>query len=180
MIRSYWELHFGEQCNDKKDCGFKGRMSWYRRGGSFVCVHRSLHEMKALVVSIWGLCTTEGEVRLQVPVRELLGGHSSVEAGGRKGRGSDDESSGPQLPKKAKRRLEGRDADARQRIVGPWAWQYHAVACVWLMPPMRPAIVVSCVANMTHGSPSCDRHDARSTRLATAYAAAGVCTCYLA
>ncbi|RWW41077.1 hypothetical protein BHE74_00053425 [Ensete ventricosum] len=38
---------------------------------------------------------------------------------------------------------------------------------------MRPAIVVSCVANMTHGSPSCDRHDARSTRLATAYAAAG-------
>ncbi|RZS05573.1 hypothetical protein BHM03_00036102 [Ensete ventricosum] len=30
---------------------------------------------------------------------ELLGGHSGVEAGGRKGRGSDDESSGAQLPK---------------------------------------------------------------------------------
>ncbi|RRT48623.1 hypothetical protein B296_00010693, partial [Ensete ventricosum] len=30
---------------------------------------------------------------------ELLGGHSGVEAGGRKGRESDDESSGAQLPK---------------------------------------------------------------------------------
>ncbi|RWW42719.1 hypothetical protein BHE74_00051699 [Ensete ventricosum] len=30
---------------------------------------------------------------------ELLGGHSGVEAGGRKGRGSDDESSEAQLPK---------------------------------------------------------------------------------
>ncbi|RZS08599.1 hypothetical protein BHM03_00039589, partial [Ensete ventricosum] len=30
---------------------------------------------------------------------ELLGGHSGVEASGRKGRGSDDESSGVQLPK---------------------------------------------------------------------------------
>ncbi|RZR74882.1 hypothetical protein BHM03_00045488 [Ensete ventricosum] len=31
--------------------------------------------------------------------RKLLGGHSGVEVGGRKGRGSDDESSGAQLPK---------------------------------------------------------------------------------
>ncbi|RZR90424.1 hypothetical protein BHM03_00018290 [Ensete ventricosum] len=31
---------------------------------------------------------------------KLLGGHSGVEAGGRKGRGSDDESSGAQLPKR--------------------------------------------------------------------------------
>ncbi|RWV79619.1 hypothetical protein GW17_00059216 [Ensete ventricosum] len=31
--------------------------------------------------------------------RELLGGHSGVEAGDRKGRGSDDESNGAQLPK---------------------------------------------------------------------------------
>ncbi|RZR87827.1 hypothetical protein BHM03_00015290 [Ensete ventricosum] len=62
--------------------------------------------MKAMVPQ--GLRTTEGEVRLQVPVspiegtrlyKELLGAHSSVEAGGRKGRGSDDESSGAQLPK---------------------------------------------------------------------------------
>ncbi|RZR71578.1 hypothetical protein BHM03_00005930 [Ensete ventricosum] len=30
---------------------------------------------------------------------ELLGGHSGVEAGGRKGRGSNNESSGAQLPK---------------------------------------------------------------------------------
>ncbi|RZS05347.1 hypothetical protein BHM03_00035845 [Ensete ventricosum] len=38
----------------------------------------------------------------------LLGGHSGVEAGGRKGQGSDDESNGAQLPKKAKHRLERR------------------------------------------------------------------------
>ncbi|RZR87533.1 hypothetical protein BHM03_00014956 [Ensete ventricosum] len=31
--------------------------------------------------------------------RELLGGHSGVEVGGRKGRGRDDKSSGAQLPK---------------------------------------------------------------------------------
>ncbi|RZR85905.1 hypothetical protein BHM03_00012967 [Ensete ventricosum] len=90
--------------------------------------------MKALVISIWGLCTTEGEVRLQVPLSpmegdliiqrigaspgtrwwrqymtvavclsidqgELLEGHSGVEVGGRKGRGSDDESSGAKLTK---------------------------------------------------------------------------------
>ncbi|RWW87483.1 hypothetical protein BHE74_00003680 [Ensete ventricosum] len=65
--------------------------------------------MKALVISIWGLCTTKGVVRLQVPVSpmegtrlykgELLGGHSGVKASSRKGRGSDDESSGAQLPK---------------------------------------------------------------------------------
>ncbi|RZS19518.1 hypothetical protein BHM03_00051908 [Ensete ventricosum] len=36
-------------------------------------------------------------IRLREP--ELLGGHSGVEAGGRKERGSDDESSGAQLPK---------------------------------------------------------------------------------
>ncbi|RZR81993.1 hypothetical protein BHM03_00008329 [Ensete ventricosum] len=39
-------------------------------GESSVCAHRSLHQMKALIVSIWGLCTTEGVVRLQVPVVE--------------------------------------------------------------------------------------------------------------
>ncbi|RZS23454.1 hypothetical protein BHM03_00056394 [Ensete ventricosum] len=38
-------------------------------------------------------------VCLSIDHGELLGGHSSVEAGGRKGRGSDDESSGAQLPK---------------------------------------------------------------------------------
>ncbi|RWW53709.1 hypothetical protein BHE74_00039784 [Ensete ventricosum] len=29
--------------------------------------------MKALVISIWGLCTTEGEVRLQVPMSPMEG-----------------------------------------------------------------------------------------------------------
>ncbi|RWW64036.1 hypothetical protein BHE74_00028751 [Ensete ventricosum] len=37
MIRSYWELHFGEQHNGKKGYGFKKGMPWYRRGGSSVC-----------------------------------------------------------------------------------------------------------------------------------------------
>ncbi|RWV93772.1 hypothetical protein GW17_00043744 [Ensete ventricosum] len=38
-------------------------------------------------------------VCLSIDQGELLGGHSGVEAGGRKGRGSNDESSGAQLPK---------------------------------------------------------------------------------
>ncbi|RRT80225.1 hypothetical protein B296_00008335 [Ensete ventricosum] len=38
-------------------------------------------------------------VSLSIDQGELLGGQSGVEAGGRKGRGSDDESSGAQLPK---------------------------------------------------------------------------------
>ncbi|RWW48728.1 hypothetical protein BHE74_00045178 [Ensete ventricosum] len=38
-------------------------------------------------------------VCLSIDQGELLGGHSGVEAGGRKGQGSDDESSGAQLPK---------------------------------------------------------------------------------
>ncbi|RRT33043.1 hypothetical protein B296_00055282 [Ensete ventricosum] len=47
-------------------------MSWYRRGGSSF-VHRSLHWMKALVISIWGLYTTEEEVQVQVPVSPMEG-----------------------------------------------------------------------------------------------------------
>ncbi|RWV81438.1 hypothetical protein GW17_00057141 [Ensete ventricosum] len=38
-------------------------------------------------------------VYLSIDQGELLGGHSGVEAGGRKGRGNDDKSSGAQLPK---------------------------------------------------------------------------------
>ncbi|RRT52340.1 hypothetical protein B296_00039109 [Ensete ventricosum] len=38
-------------------------------------------------------------VCLSIDQGELLGGHNGIEAGGRKGRGSDDESSGAQLPK---------------------------------------------------------------------------------
>ncbi|RZR76201.1 hypothetical protein BHM03_00000833 [Ensete ventricosum] len=37
MIRSCWELHFGEQCNNKKGYGLKWVMPWYRRGGSSNC-----------------------------------------------------------------------------------------------------------------------------------------------
>ncbi|RWW24537.1 hypothetical protein GW17_00011174 [Ensete ventricosum] len=43
-------------------------MLWYRRGGSSVCAHRSLHQMKALVISMWGLCTIDGMIRV---AREL-------------------------------------------------------------------------------------------------------------
>ncbi|RRT31396.1 hypothetical protein B296_00058219 [Ensete ventricosum] len=38
-------------------------------------------------------------IYLSIDQEELLGGHSGVEAGGRKGRGSDDKSGGAQLPK---------------------------------------------------------------------------------
>ena len=37
------------------------------------CVHQILHRMKALVISIWGLCTTEGKVRMQVPMSPMGG-----------------------------------------------------------------------------------------------------------
>ncbi|RWW48945.1 hypothetical protein BHE74_00044937 [Ensete ventricosum] len=55
-------------------------------------------------------CTNSSEDRglQELLGDELLGGHSGVEAGGRKGRGSDDESSGAQLPKKQLCRLERR------------------------------------------------------------------------
>ena len=36
------------------------------------CVHRILYRIKALVISIWGLCTTEEEFRIQVSVN-LMG-----------------------------------------------------------------------------------------------------------
>ncbi|RRT31429.1 hypothetical protein B296_00058241 [Ensete ventricosum] len=42
------------------------------------------------------------ELCLPIDQGELLGGHNGVEAGGRKGRGSDDEFEGAQLPKKSK------------------------------------------------------------------------------
>ncbi|RZR72850.1 hypothetical protein BHM03_00017973 [Ensete ventricosum] len=48
-------------------------MPRYCRGGSFVCAHRILHRMEALVISIWGLCTTEGEFRLQVLRQDFRG-----------------------------------------------------------------------------------------------------------
>ncbi|RWW83771.1 hypothetical protein BHE74_00007716 [Ensete ventricosum] len=69
-----------------------------------------------------------------------------VEAGGRKGRGSDNESRGAQPPKsQALVKIEvdseechsgkggsidheERDADARQQIAVPWAWQRHGTA----------------------------------------------------
>ncbi|RWW66917.1 hypothetical protein BHE74_00025681 [Ensete ventricosum] len=47
--------------------------------------------------SLKGARQVRGQGRISE--RELLGGHSGVEAGGRKGRGSDDESNEAQLPK---------------------------------------------------------------------------------
>ncbi|THU56540.1 hypothetical protein C4D60_Mb11t18300 [Musa balbisiana] len=38
---------------------------------SLPCVHRILHQMKALVISIYGLCTTEKKFRMQVPVSPM-------------------------------------------------------------------------------------------------------------
>ncbi|RWV90771.1 hypothetical protein GW17_00047000 [Ensete ventricosum] len=45
------------------------------------------------------IASTSESHRGDLIIQELLGGHSGVEAGGQKGRGSDDESSGAQLPK---------------------------------------------------------------------------------
>ncbi|RZR80398.1 hypothetical protein BHM03_00006429 [Ensete ventricosum] len=83
-------------------------------------------------------------VCLSINQGELLGKHRGVEASGRKGRGSDDESRGAQLPKKLTVGQNGgglggvpqcrrgrstdheeRDVDKRQRIVVSWAWQRH-------------------------------------------------------
>ncbi|RWW02237.1 hypothetical protein GW17_00034683 [Ensete ventricosum] len=82
-------------------------------------------------------------VCLSIDQGELLGGHSGVEVGGRKGRGSGDESSGAQLPKsKASIRKEVDSEEhhsAAERIYRSrrngcrckatdskaWAWQHH-------------------------------------------------------
>ncbi|RRT35758.1 hypothetical protein B296_00013546 [Ensete ventricosum] len=62
-------------------------------------------------------------VYLSIDQRELLGGHSGVEAGGQKGRGSDDESSGAQLPKiKALVRKEV-DLEEHYSLAAPWYYR---------------------------------------------------------
>ncbi|RZS22591.1 hypothetical protein BHM03_00055391 [Ensete ventricosum] len=78
-------------------------------------------------------------VYLSIDQGELLGGHNGVEAGGRKGRGSDDESSGAQLPK-SKASVKKVDSEEHQSaaeadlpiakegmIVGLYAWQHHGM-----------------------------------------------------
>ncbi|RWV98277.1 hypothetical protein GW17_00038885 [Ensete ventricosum] len=52
-------------------------------------------------------------VCLSIDLGELLGRHSGVEEGGRKGRGSDDESSGAQLPKS--KALVRKEVDSEER-----------------------------------------------------------------
>ncbi|RZS25479.1 hypothetical protein BHM03_00058687 [Ensete ventricosum] len=52
-------------------------------------------------------------VCLSIDQGELLGGHNSVKVGGRKGRGSDDESSGAQLPKS--KALVRKEVDSEER-----------------------------------------------------------------
>ncbi|RRT75515.1 hypothetical protein B296_00031163 [Ensete ventricosum] len=86
--------------------------------------------IKASVISIWELCTIEGEFRVQVPaspmgdliiqrynrsdwtVGLLQYSHSLRESGK-----SEDKAEGESIDR------EKRDADARQWKVGPWAWQ---------------------------------------------------------
>ncbi|RWV79691.1 hypothetical protein GW17_00059134 [Ensete ventricosum] len=68
-------------------------MSWYRRGGS------SENRIRTSPATRWQRPCMRVSVCLSIDQGELLGGHSGVEARGRKGRGSDDESSGAQLPK---------------------------------------------------------------------------------
>ncbi|RZR97678.1 hypothetical protein BHM03_00026907 [Ensete ventricosum] len=57
------------------------------------------NKIDASLATRWWRPYMRGVVCLSIDQGELLGGHSGVEAGGRKGRGSDDESSGAQLPK---------------------------------------------------------------------------------
>ncbi|RZS17016.1 hypothetical protein BHM03_00049119 [Ensete ventricosum] len=58
-----------------------------------------------MIEAVGELDCFSAHIRLREPgksedkAEELLGGHNGVEADGRKGRGSDDESSGAQLPK---------------------------------------------------------------------------------
>ncbi|RRT84335.1 hypothetical protein B296_00010696 [Ensete ventricosum] len=72
MIMSYWELHFGVQHNDKKAMDSRSECHGTAEAG-LPCVHRILHWMKALVISIWGLYTTEGEFQVQVSVSPIGG-----------------------------------------------------------------------------------------------------------
>ncbi|RRT63651.1 hypothetical protein B296_00016184 [Ensete ventricosum] len=80
----------------------------YHRGRSQIVStnesHRGgLHYIKenrigASLATRWRRPCMSVVVCLSIDQGELLGGHSGVEAGGRKGRGSDNESSGAQLP----------------------------------------------------------------------------------
>ncbi|RZR75944.1 hypothetical protein BHM03_00000529 [Ensete ventricosum] len=129
MIRSYWELHFGEQHNSKKGQGVK----------VMVPQRRVFHENRIDVspATGWRRSCMGVTACLSMDQGKLLKEHRGIEAGSRKKRGSDDESRGAQLPKsKASNQkecgLEGvpqcrigestdrkeRDADARQRIGG--------------------------------------------------------------
>ncbi|RWW51874.1 hypothetical protein BHE74_00041744 [Ensete ventricosum] len=72
----------------------------YDRSGWRVGLLQCSHSLKgARPATRWRRPCMRVAVCLSIDQRELLGGHSDVEAGGRKGRGSDDESSVAQLPK---------------------------------------------------------------------------------
>ncbi|RRT52684.1 hypothetical protein B296_00036119 [Ensete ventricosum] len=102
MIRSCWELHFGEQCNGKKGCGFKELMPWYDRGG-----------IDARPVTRWRRPCMRVAVCLSIDQGELLGGYSGVEAGGRKGRGATTSPVGLSYPKS--KVLDRKEADSEER-----------------------------------------------------------------
>ncbi|RZR94070.1 hypothetical protein BHM03_00022690 [Ensete ventricosum] len=62
-----------------------------------VCASKE-NKIGASPVTRWRRPCMRVAAYLSVDQGELLGGHNGVEAGGRKGRGSNDESSGAQLP----------------------------------------------------------------------------------
>ncbi|RWV91159.1 hypothetical protein GW17_00046576 [Ensete ventricosum] len=78
----------------------------YHRGSSQIASTSESHGGDLIILRIsvspatrWRRPCIRVAVYLSIDQGELLGGHNGVEAGGRKGRGSDDESSGAQLPK---------------------------------------------------------------------------------
>ncbi|RWW14037.1 hypothetical protein GW17_00022220 [Ensete ventricosum] len=99
MIKSYRELHFGEQHDNKKGYGFKERMPWYCRSGSSVR-SSNLASDESLGYQHMGAVHPPYEIPVQC--------HSAVKVG------SIDRGK--------------RDVDMRQQIGVPWARQPYGIA----------------------------------------------------
>ncbi|RZR78864.1 hypothetical protein BHM03_00004413 [Ensete ventricosum] len=103
------------------------------------------------------------KVYLSIDQGELLGELRGVEVGGRKGRGSDDESRSAtqnlrvdknggglgvlQCRNGGSTDREGRDVDVRQQIVVSWAWQRHNTAEMMenaVQSQRRPKLLETC------------------------------------
>ncbi|RZS23986.1 hypothetical protein BHM03_00057002 [Ensete ventricosum] len=68
-------------------------------------------------------------VYLSIDQGELLGGHNGVELGGRKGRGSDYESSGAQLPKSKALVRKEVESEEHHSAVERWDFRESLILC---------------------------------------------------